>query len=139
MKKGFLLKLNKKLENLTFQKKGLQILLLVVFVFILGLIFMSTNGGDSFCMGSAVTVDGLESRWAGEYKLFLPGTIEAININTADQEALEALPGVGEKIAKEIIKYREKIGLFQETEEIINVPGIGIKKLNQMKEFIIAE
>lgn len=127
------------MENLLFKKKGLQILLQVVLAFILALIFMSTKGGDSFRMGTAVTVDTLEARWAGEYKLFLPGTIEAININTADQEALEALPGVGEKIANEIIKYREKNGLFHGIEEIVNVPGIGIKKLNRMKAFIIAE
>ncbi len=113
--------------------------MLVVFAFILAMIFTSMKGGDSLHMGSAVTVEALEARWAGDYKLFLPGTIEAININTADQKALEALPGVGEKIAKEIIKYREKNGLFHETEDIVNVPGIGIKKLNQMKEFIIAE
>lgn len=112
---------------------------LVVFIFILGLVFFSARVGNPLQMGSAITVDALEMRWSQEYKLFLPGTIEKININTADQETLEALPGVGEKLAKKIIVYREENGLFQAVDEIVKVSGIGLKKLNQMKEFIIVE
>jgi len=127
------------MEDLSLKKKGLQILFAIVLVFAITLIFLSIKGGKSLCMGSAVTVEELETRWTGEYKLFLPGAIGAININTANQETLESLPGVGKKLAKEIITYREKNGLFHGTEEMINVPGIGIKKLNAMKEYIIAE
>jgi len=131
--------LDRKKEDLSLKRKGLGILLLILLVFAITLSYLSTKTRGSLYMGSAVTVDELEGRWTGEYKLFLPGTIEAININTANQESLECLPGVGKKLAKEIIKYREKNGLFHGTEEIINVPGIGIKKLNAMKEYIIAE
>ncbi|WP_313525910.1 ComEA family DNA-binding protein [Anaerotignum sp.] len=90
-------------------------------------------------MGTEITPEGLELRWSEDYKLFLPGTIDKININTADQETLESLPGVGEKLSTAIIKYREENGLFHSVDEIVNVSGIGIKKLNQMKEFIIVE
>jgi len=136
--KGFKLNLDENRKNSP-PKRRVQVLFLVVLFFILGLAFLSVNVGEPIQIGTAITVDGLESRWSEEYKLFLPGTIEKININTADQATLEVLPGVGEKIAEKIILYREQNGLFHSTDEIVNVSGIGIKKLNQMKEFIIVE
>ncbi|MDD3393388.1 MAG: ComEA family DNA-binding protein [Anaerotignum sp.] len=120
-------------------RKKQKILLVVIMFFAFGLRLASVKDGNSLEMGASITIDGLEERWAEEYVLFLPGTIEKININTAEQEVLEALPGVGEKLAQEIIIYREENGLFHSTDEIINVSGIGIKKLSQMKEFIIVE
>lgn len=53
--------------------------------------------------------------------------IELININTADVDTLCTLPGVGEKTAQEIVKYRQQNGDFKTTEEIMNVSGIGEK------------
>lgn len=48
-----------------------------------------------------------------------------ININTADQATLAALPDVGEAKAKAIIEYRQKNGSFKTVEAVKNVPGIG--------------
>jgi len=48
-----------------------------------------------------------------------------INVNTADQATLDALPGVEEAEAKAIIEYRQKNGPFKTVEEVKNVPGIG--------------
>ncbi len=47
-----------------------------------------------------------------------------VNINTADEERLCTLPGIGSTKAKSIITYREKNGLFQTIEDIMNVEGI---------------
>lgn len=47
-----------------------------------------------------------------------------VNINTAGQELLMTLPGIGESRANDIIDYREKNGLFQTIRDIQNVPGI---------------
>ncbi len=131
--------MNKKQEKLCNQRKGLKLLLLVVILFLPGLGFISFEGRDTLHMGEATTIHALETRWQGEYTLHLPGTIRQININTADQDTLEALPGVGEKLAERIIAYREQNGPFLGTEEIVNVSGIGLKKLNQMKAYIVAE
>lgn len=131
--------MDKKSKKLPMNQKRLHMLSLVVFIFILGLVFFSLREDNPLQMGSAMTTDALEMRWSQEYNLFLPGIIEKININTADQETLEALPGVGEKLAKAIIVYREKDGLFQAVDEVVKVSGIGLKKLNQMKEFITVE
>jgi competence protein ComEA len=51
---------------------------------------------------------------------------EAININTADKDALmSAIKGVGEKRAEAIIAYREQNGPFKSIEELAEVRGIG--------------
>ncbi len=49
---------------------------------------------------------------------------QLININTASEEALCTLSGVGSTKAKSIIAYREKNGAFQKIEDIMNVEGI---------------
>lgn len=52
-----------------------------------------------------------------------------ININTADAETLDYLPGIGPVLAQRIVDYREQFGPFQSIGELINVSGIGTKKL----------
>jgi competence ComEA-like helix-hairpin-helix protein len=52
-------------------------------------------------------------------------TSTQIDLNSASREDLQQLPGVGPRLASEIIAYREANGPFLETEEITNVPGIG--------------
>ena len=59
-----------------------------------------------------------------------------ININNASIDELDILPGVGPKIAAEIIKYRVKSGEFKAIEDIKKVRGIGKKKFNKIKDKI---
>ena len=47
-----------------------------------------------------------------------------ININTADEETLCTLPGIGESRARDIVRYREENGPFENCEDIMKVPGI---------------
>lgn len=58
-----------------------------------------------------------------------------ININTATKEELMTLNGVGEATASKIINYR-KSKLFKEIEDLMNVPGIGNSKFNNIKDDI---
>ena len=59
-----------------------------------------------------------------------------ININTATEQQLMLLPGVGETTAKKIIEYRTTNNGFNSVEDIMNVSGIGEKKFAQMKPYI---
>jgi len=59
-----------------------------------------------------------------------------ININKAGLNELISLPGIGEKIAKEIINYRKENGTFSSIEDIMKVKGIGQKKFEKCKERI---
>ena len=61
-----------------------------------------------------------------------------VNINTATARELEALPGIGEVIAQRIIDYRNAHGPFQSVDELINVKGIGEKKLADLKPYATA-
>jgi comEA protein len=64
---------------------------------------------------------------------------KSININTASKEILVGLPGVGESTADKIIKYRETHNGFKKIEGIMKVKGIGKKKFEKIKEYIIVE
>ena len=72
-------------------------------------------------------------KWKTKVRL---GENEIININTATQAELEKLPGVGEKLAKRVIEYREKYGAFKDKRQIKRVNGIGDKKYQQMADHI---
>ncbi|CAN5576517.1 hypothetical protein BH24ACT4_BH24ACT4_16040 [soil metagenome] len=52
-----------------------------------------------------------------------------ININTADEAALDELPGVGPAIAGAIVTYRTENGAFSSFDELLDVRGIGEAKL----------
>ena len=59
-----------------------------------------------------------------------------ININTATLDELITLDGIGESKAKGIIEYRTKNGPFKNTQDIMNVSGIGESAYNKIKERI---
>ena len=62
-----------------------------------------------------------------------------ININTASQEELESLPGVGPVIAQRILDYRKAHGVFKKKENLMDVKGIGPKTYADLKDKITIE
>lgn len=64
------------------------------------------------------------------------GGIKKVNINSANQEELETLPGVGPALAVRIIEYRNSNGKFEKVEDVQNVKGIGDSKFTNIKEYI---
>lgn len=59
-----------------------------------------------------------------------------VNINTATEEELMTLDGVGEATAQKIISYRQEQGPFKTIEQIKEVSGIGDKKFEAIKDHI---
>lgn len=59
-----------------------------------------------------------------------------VNINTAASALLEQLPGIGPKTAQRIIEYRATHGRFGSTDELLNVKGIGPKKLEKLRPLV---
>jgi competence ComEA-like helix-hairpin-helix protein len=59
-----------------------------------------------------------------------------ININTADAKLLETLPGIWPAFAKKIMQYRQKHNGFKNKSELLNIKGIGKKRLAKIKPFI---
>ena len=63
-------------------------------------------------------------------------TTTIININTATQEELKTLPGIGEETARKIIEHRQLNGRYSTIEDIKNVSGIGDAKFESIKQYI---
>lgn len=62
--------------------------------------------------------------------------VEKVNINEAGLQVLKTLPGIGPVYAKRIVEYRQNNGLFKETEDLLNIKGIGKKRLEKLEPFI---
>lgn len=68
-----------------------------------------------------------------------PNKPELININTASEQELEKLPGIGKGLAERIIEHREKYGPFRRAEHLIIVRGISDKRFRALRELITVE
>ena len=63
----------------------------------------------------------------------------SININSFKINELTRLPGVGEKLAARIVEYHKVHGPFKTKVELMQVKGIGEKKLEKIKGLIVLE
>lgn len=62
--------------------------------------------------------------------------MDKVNLNTATSSELQALNGVGEATAAAIIQYREENGMFKSVEDLVNVKGIGSKKVEKFTDSV---
>ncbi|MBQ7801538.1 MAG: helix-hairpin-helix domain-containing protein [Oscillospiraceae bacterium] len=65
-----------------------------------------------------------------------PTEAPIVDINTATPEQLQALPGIGEVLARRIIDYRTEYGPFRSAGDLLAVSGIGEKKLEAILDLI---
>jgi competence protein ComEA len=76
-------------------------------------------------------------------ELIVPGQgevaeLQKININTAADWLLAALPGIGDVRAGAIVAYRERNGPFRDINELLNVDGFGPATLENIRDLITA-
>lgn len=159
-------KLKQKLLNFGFTSKEINLLFFLLVIFILGLsikafksnypeyrkfdysdvdslysnIAYLTDTSDNFFVNKndSVIIKELKKR-KNTPKKSLDIIEKKINLNTALADDLQKLPGIGPKLADLIITYRTKIGKFKSIEELMEVKGIGEKKFNKLKNFIVIE
>ncbi|CAH0192658.1 ComE operon protein 1 [Peribacillus simplex] len=62
-----------------------------------------------------------------------------VNLNTATQEDLETLTGIGPSKANAILEYRETVGKFKEVDELKKVTGIGDKTFERLRDSILVK
>lgn len=61
---------------------------------------------------------------------------KSININSADKEALQQIPGIGPVTADAILEYRKANGKFKSLSDLTKVKGIGEKTMTKLKAYI---
>ena len=135
-----------------FSLSGLQIRLAILLVLILGsgLVFSRmqvsdkpVNNFEAWSEDAKILkskIAEIESGWHAKNAIEEKGekaekSLE-IDINVANEEELAKLPGIGPELAKRIVVYRKSHGGFATIEELRNVKGIGIKKLEKIKPFL---
>ena len=65
--------------------------------------------------------------------------MNAVNINTADANDLQRIPGIGPVSAKKIVDHRDRYGPFRRPEEILIIDGISEKRFREFRSFILIE
>ena len=65
--------------------------------------------------------------------------VSYVNINSADAQELSRLPGIGASYAQRIIEYRTQNSGFKSVDELKNIKGIGEKKFEKLKRFVVLQ
>lgn len=60
-----------------------------------------------------------------------------INVNQADADTLRVLPGIGLRLSKRIVSWRQQAGGFSNANELQDVPGIGPGILARIRPWIV--
>jgi competence protein ComEA len=60
-----------------------------------------------------------------------------LDLNRASAGELESLPGIGAVLAQRVIVFRESVGRFHKIEDLREVKGIGAKKFERLKSFVM--
>ncbi len=79
------------------------------------------------------------NRWLATIVLFLQIGFAhaAVDLNTATQDVLEELHGIGPVRALAIIEYRQQNGPFQTLDQLLEVKGIGPSTLERIRPQVI--
>ena len=97
-----------------------------------------TISGWRSCMTEAAPAPGVDVGASGtpapQSASAAPGLI---NVNTASKEQPESLPGIGPKLAQEMINYRA-LTRFKCVDDLDNVAGIGPKRLEAIRGLVTA-
>lgn len=59
---------------------------------------------------------------------------DLVDLNTADQAALETLPGIGPALAGRILAWRDEHGRFASVDDLLDVSGIGDARLADLRD-----
>ena len=71
---------------------------------------------------------------AGAGKKKPPG--KPVNINTANSEELQQVPGIGPATAQKILQMRKSYGAFKSVDDLLAIRGLGEKRLDKMRRYL---
>lgn len=62
--------------------------------------------------------------------------VAPVNINTANSEELQLVPGIGPVTAEKILQMRKSYGPFKSVDDLRAIRGIGPKRLEKMRKYL---
>jgi competence protein ComEA len=62
-----------------------------------------------------------------------------VDLNAANAEQLDPLPGIGPALAARIVVYRDEHGPFTEVEQLNKVKGIGARTLEKLRPLLVLQ
>lgn len=103
-------------------------------------IFLMAAGAALFLVPAVLPGrDGQETYTASGRKTEIPDAVlpeGTISVNSADTDELILLDGIGETLSVMIIDERMRNGSFHYPEDLTAVKGIGVRKMNGIRESI---
>lgn len=116
----------------------IPLLALAFLFFAIGYFAGGQNGSDQYFIhtekGTGAYID------AGRADAYaFPDQPAKLDINTATALELTDLPGVGEKLANEIVNYREKHGEFNFITELGIVPGMTSSVYDRIRDLVMVK
>ena len=115
------------------------IIITVIFICLTVAVSLAESGGSSTVTISAGQSEAAESSASPVFSSPESSFQAPLNINTATEQELCSLPGIGEKLAERIIACRDENGPFSSIEEIMSVEGIGAKTYEELKNYITTD
>lgn len=89
--------------------------------------------GEPTTMGSSVASEQAPAGPSDPVDDSGPAPTESVDLNTATEEELDALPGVGPVTAAAIIAWRTANGAFANVDQLADVDGIGPARLEKLR------
>ena len=62
--------------------------------------------------------------------------VKPVNINTANSEQLQQVPGIGPATAQKILQMRKAYGPFKSVDDLLAIRGLGQKRLDKMRRYL---
>ena len=116
--------------------RRLEIILAAVFLMLIAAVIIVSAVNAERIDTPVVTAD-VSARTT--VKSASPANTPKININTATEEELQKIPGIGPSTASKIVQYRIENGAFSRIYDIVNVAGMGDRKFDSIKDYITVE
>lgn len=61
---------------------------------------------------------------------------QPVNINAANSEQLQQVPGIGPATAEKILQMRKSYGPFKSVDDLLAIRGLGAKRLEKMRKYL---
>jgi comEA protein len=89
--------------------------------------------------GLALLLAGVQAWQSNRPTEFVQSNRFRVDVNTASQAELMALPELGPQTAMSIVEYRNQHGPFQTIDQLLRVPGIGNATLKQIRSMVTVD